>query len=118
MLPVLCAFANSAGAVQISYRGIIRYARIGSFSTVSKVLQRFQRISLLQVVRATDDGLRACNTYVLTFDSPLFQGLLRETHEREQRDIQTERQIRTEERNARRASRRADYKGKSSLQLV
>jgi hypothetical protein len=41
-LGVLLAYADSAtGIAKISYRGIMRYAGIGSFTTVSRVLRRF-----------------------------------------------------------------------------
>lgn len=118
LLPVLCSYADSAGVVKISYRGLMRYSGVRSFSTIAKALKRFQKISLLHVERAANEGLRACNTYVLTFDDMFFQELLHETYEHQQTEVQAEREIRTEQRNWRRRMRRAEYTGKTSLQPV
>ncbi len=107
VLVVLCCFAEpNSGAVTISYRGIMRFAGIGSYTTVSRVLGQFAKLSLMHVRKATDaDGLRACNSYVLTFDHPVFLNILSDVHQRHQEEIQAERELRGERRKANRAAR-------------
>jgi hypothetical protein len=109
ILPVLKTFArndNSDNTVTISYRGLMRYAGIGSHSTVATALKRFQALHILQVQRGTgSDGLRACNAYRLTFDDPAFLGLANAAFSKQGEAIRLERELRAE---ARRQRRKAD----------
>jgi hypothetical protein len=104
VLPVLCEMSeHNAEGFCISYRGIRRFAGIGSDTTVARVLDRFQRRHLLKVHRATaDGGLRACNSYDLTLDDPQLHQLMAEFCESERKGIEAERLIRQEHRNLRR----------------
>jgi len=119
ILVVFCTFADpSTGATRISYRGIMRYAGIGSYSSVASALKRFEKIGLLDIERRVDeDGFRSCSTYLLKLDSAEFHQSLRDTHQRQRADIDIERQIRSEQKRDQRAARAA-YTGKSSLQPV
>lgn len=116
ILGVFCTFCPpGSGDKAISYRGIMRYAGVRSQSTVSRVLKRFSRIGLLDIKRGLEDGFRACNIYSLTLDSPALRGLLRDVYEHQREEIAVERQIREEQRKAR---RRLHYIGKPSVQPV
>ena len=112
LLPVFCAFSDGTQDTKpISYRALARYAGVGSFSTISKSIRAFERMGLLDVRRAPDGkGLRACNSYLLMLDSPIFSSLLQDTYRREQTEIQVARQIQEEQRKNWRAQR-ADYTG-------
>ena len=80
MVPVLQAFAREDNLCTISYRGLMRYAGIGSHSTVATALKRFQALHIVHVHKGrTSDGLRACNVYQLTLDDPFFLRLAHAT---------------------------------------
>jgi hypothetical protein len=98
---VLVIFSELAplAALRISYAGLARLTGVGSFSTISRVLERFEKIGLLQVQRApASDGLKACNKYALTLDSPRLHALLTAIHESAKREIEAEKEIRSGER--------------------
>ena len=98
ILGVLDAFSDGE-TVTISYRGIMRYAGIGSQSTVANGLKRLQNLQVFKKLqRPSADGLRACGAYSWTLDDPGFQDLARETHEREHAEIRLERAVRVEAR--------------------
>jgi DNA-binding HxlR family transcriptional regulator len=83
------------GALRISYAGLARLTGVGSFSTISAVLKRFERIGLLKVQREpARDGVRACNKYALTLDSPALHSLLAAIHQTAKREAEAEREIR------------------------
>jgi hypothetical protein len=104
ILPVLLVYADrSSGLATISYRGIMRYAGIGSPTTVSKALQRFENMHILRIVRGRDSGLRAVNSYCVTADDPQFQEIVTEIWRRQREQIELERQLRAEAREARAA---------------
>jgi hypothetical protein len=105
ILPVLLIYADrSDGLATISYRGIMRYAGIGSPTTVSKALKRFEYIHILKTVRMKDSGLRAVNAYCVTADDPQFQEIVIEIWRRQREEIELERHLRAEARKARRAT--------------
>jgi hypothetical protein len=102
VLPVLCGLSDqTTDGLQISYRGIRRFAGINSDTTVARVLNRFQRIHLLNIHGGprTEGGLRPRNCYQLTLDDPRLLRLMTEFYECEQKEIQAERQSRQEYRN-------------------
>jgi len=104
VLPVLCALTDpSANGLQLSYRGIRRFAGIRSDTTVGRVLMRFEAMNVLKVHRGTSEGgLRTCNSYELMLDNPRFLQLMTDIYEWERREIEAERDSRQDERNARR----------------
>jgi hypothetical protein len=102
ILGVFCTFCPpGSGAKAISYRGIMRFAGVRSQSTVSRVLKCFSRMGLLEITRGSAHGFRVCNTYSLTLESSLLRDLLRVVYQRHTKEIEVERQIRTELRAAR-----------------
>ena len=104
ILPVLEAFAD-VGNVTISYRGIMRYSGVRSPSTVAAALRRFRSLRILAVETArAGDGLRACNSYQLTFDHPVFWKLANETYNAQKQAIAKERELRADARRQRRRS--------------
>ncbi len=107
VLVVLQAFTDSeTGTAQVSFRGIMRFAGVGSASSVAKAIKRFRRLHMLDLEgRDGSDGFRACNSYRLTFDDPKFLASLNETYRRQQEEIFLERGFRAEERNRRRRQR-------------
>jgi hypothetical protein len=104
VLVVLQVFADSeTGTTQISFRGIMRFAGIGSASSVAKAVKRFRRLHVLDLEgRNGSDGFRTCNRYRLTFDDAKFLTSLNETYRRQEEEIFLERGFRAEERNRRR----------------
>jgi len=104
ILGVLDVFSDG-DAVTISYRGLMRYAGIGSQSTVSSALKRFQNLHILQPNRKrTAAGLRACNSYRWTLDDPAFLSTVAEIRERQENEIKLERALRANAKAARKAS--------------
>jgi DNA-binding HxlR family transcriptional regulator len=94
---ILVVFSELAplDALRISYAGLARLTGVGSFSTISSVLKRFEHIGLLQVQREpAGDGLRACNKYALTLDSPTLHALLAAIHETVKREVEAQKEIR------------------------
>ena len=105
ILPVLLTYAErETGVTIISYRGIMRYAGIGSPSTVSKALKRFEHMHLLKTIRGRDSELRAVNAYCVSADDPRFQELVNEICRKQREEIEIERQLRAEARKERRAT--------------
>jgi len=105
ILPVLCELGDSTkDAFEMSYRGIRHYSGIGSDTTVLAALHHFEQMHLLKIHRAREAGglLRACNSYELTFDDQRLLELMAEFYQREQKEIEAERQNRQEQRNIRR----------------
>lgn len=101
IIPVLENFAESS-VVQISYRGLMRYAGVRSASTVSAALKRFCALGFLRVDAKRDaDGLRVCNKYRFCPDDPHFVRIANECHRHQQEQITYERQLRKEARKNR-----------------
>ncbi len=104
ILGVLDTFTDpETGEATISYRGVARYAGIGSFATVRGALRRFQQLGLLEIKRSLDgDGFRACSRYQLTFDSPRFLSIVNEIYQHQREEVELDRAFRTSERKRRR----------------
>ncbi len=103
ILPVFATFADrNTGITEISYRGLMRYAGIGSQATIAEAIRHFQQMRLLQVVR-TPSGrcLRRVNQYRLTLDDPEFQAMITKVFQRQRNEIELEKRLRAEERKAR-----------------
>jgi hypothetical protein len=99
LLGVLDAFSDGE-TVTISYRGMMRYAGIGSQSTIATGLKRLQNLRIFKKQqRCSEDGLRACGSYHWTMDDPLFATMAQEIQEREQSQIKLERAMRMQARN-------------------
>ena len=104
VLAVLDSFTDAeTGQVTISYRGLARYAGVGSFATIRGALRRFQELGLLEIKRSLDgDGFRTCSRYQLTFDSPRFLSIVNSIYQHHQEEIELDRAFRVEERKRRR----------------
>lgn len=104
VLVALHAFVDSeTGTAEISFRGIMRFAGVGSPTSVAAAIKRFRRLHVLDLEgRDGSDGFRACNRYRLTFDDPKFFASLNEIYRRQQEEVSLERGFRLEERNRRR----------------
>ena len=100
LLVTIMTFADSlTGEATISYRALCRYAGKQSRTTVAKVLHQFERIGLLQVTRtAAGGGIRRVGSYRLTLDSPKFQALVGEIHDRFAADRDLEKRLVSEAR--------------------
>jgi hypothetical protein len=109
IIPVLVTFADpSTNVVTISYRGLMRFAGVGSHSTVATAFKRFQALRFLAIGRATaSDGLRACNVYRLTQGDPTFLRLANETYGAHKDAIEAERELRAAARRNRLLALRA-----------
>lgn len=115
ILPVLDCFSDpTTRKVMISYPGIMRYSGIGSRSTVSSALRQFQKLHLLSIQKDAHQGLRACNSYHLTFDDPAFLDFASQIQSRNQEAIALERKLRAKARER----RRSVITGKYSVQKV
>lgn len=99
MLQVLTAFCDHQGVVVISYLGIMRYAGIGSFSTVRAAIKHLQKLHLLAVMPRGDNlNFRRCNEYRLILDDPEFLQLANEIYQRHRDEIDEQRSLRAERR--------------------
>jgi hypothetical protein len=109
---VLLTFTESATSLaRISYRGIMRYAGIHSPNTVSRTLQRFRNMHLVEIRRSTDGaGFRGTSSYLLTLDDPTFRAMLRQIDSRHRAEIDIERQYRAEQRRKSRLNRAHLYR--------
>ena len=107
VLAVLQTFTDSeTGTAEISFRGIMRFAGVGSPTSVAAAIKRFRRLHVLDLEgRDGSDGFRACNRYRLTFDDAKFLASLNETYQRQQEEIFLERAFRLEEKKRRRRHR-------------
>ena len=107
VLAVLQTFTDSeSGVAEISFRGIMRFAGVGSPTSVAAAIKRFRRLHVLDLEgRDGSDGFRACNRYRLTFDDAKFLASLNETYQRQQEEIFLERAFRLEEKKRRRRQR-------------
>ena len=77
ILPVLDTFTPpDETKVMISYRGIARYAKVKSHSTVSSAIRRFQNLHFLRkAYSSAKDGFRNCNVYEWTLSGDDLRGL-------------------------------------------
>jgi len=106
ILPVLDTFAPpNETKVIISYRGIARYAKVGSHSTVSSAIRRFQSFHfLVRVGSSAEDGVRNCNAYEWTLDDPAFLEIADSEYQKQRAEIEAERNLRAEARANRRGT--------------
>jgi hypothetical protein len=106
ILPPLVTFAErDTGIAEISYRGLMRYSGVGSPATIAAAMRRFERMRLLKVARKPGELLfRRVNQYTLTVEDPEFQSLVTKVFQRQREEIELERQLREEEKMARRKS--------------
>lgn len=100
ILVVLDAFTDrETGLATISYRGLCRYAGVGSHATIRRALLRFQRVRLLQIERGVgSDGFRSVSSYRLGFEDSAFVAVLNETYTKQKEEIELERAFRSSER--------------------
>lgn len=106
ILPVLDTFTPAnEGMVTISYRGIARYAGVGSHSTIASALRRFQSFHFLQKRhRFEEAGFRGCNAYRWTLDNPNFVEIAKSHQEKHRLEIEAERTLRAEARTLRKSA--------------
>ena len=97
VLEVLNTFSIGERAV-ISYLGIMRYAGIGSPSTIRTAIKKFQKMHLLRVAVPSSgrSDFRACNEYQFTVDDPDFQKLANDVHQRHSEEINAQRRLRAQ----------------------
>jgi hypothetical protein len=103
ILPVLLAFRDSdTGLTTVSYRGLMRYAGVGSPRSISRAIWRLQALHILKVHRANGIGVvRGCSSYHLTLDDTQFIQLLNDIYRRHRDEISHERAYRAELRSSR-----------------
>jgi len=91
--------------VQISNRAIMRYSGVKSFSSVCKAIGQLGEIEWLQCIPGTvraGTELRSTSTYLLTPYSDALQELANTTFVQQKQEIEAEREIRKQQRRARR----------------
>jgi hypothetical protein len=105
ILPVIVTFTDrETGCAGISYRGLMRFSGVGSPATISQTIRHFEQLHLLQVSRKPGELLfRRVNQYRLTSDDPDFQAIVMKAWQRQREEIELERQLRAEQKQARRA---------------
>jgi hypothetical protein len=103
VVAVLLTFADHNGRVEISYRGIMQYAGIGSEHTVRRALLRLQKLHLLENLSGRNGGLRACGVYQFTPDDPTFLAHAHERHEQHRELVEVQRAARGAQRKERAA---------------
>jgi DNA-binding transcriptional regulator YhcF (GntR family) len=81
VVALACFTDPATGEATISTRGLSRYSG-KSRNTVSRVIQQLETAGLLQVKRVKEGAVCQVSTYRLTLDSPKFQRLLSDLHER------------------------------------
>jgi hypothetical protein len=98
VLQVLTTFAEG-GVARISYLGIMRYAGIASYSTVSDAVRRFQKMHFLAVTRPKGShNFRACNEYRLTPEDERFAKLANDMYQAHRAKIEAQRSLREQQR--------------------
>jgi hypothetical protein len=103
ILAVLDTFSEG-DAVTISDRGLMRYSGIGSQTTISSALKRFQNMRMLKKVRTEGEkGFRSCSAFCWTFDDPTFLQRVGETRNTQQAEIELEREVRAKAKATRKA---------------
>jgi hypothetical protein len=102
VLQALLTFTDpSTGVAEISYYGIMRYAGVGSCSTVRKALLRFQKFYLLQIKTRPSGTFRECGNYQFTPDDPGFLAIAHERSETTKELVQIQRQMRAQQKQQR-----------------
>jgi len=102
VLAVLITFTDTQnGYAEISYRGIMRYAGVGSQATVAKAIRRFEQMRVLSVIRQPGGPLfRGVSQYILTVDDPASQALLTQRFTSMRQEIALEKELRAEAKKA------------------
>jgi hypothetical protein len=102
VLTVLITFTDDQNRyAEISYRGLMRYAGIGSRATVAKAIQRFVRMHVLKLNHQSGQlPLRGVSRYTLTVDDPRFEELLMQRYTRMREEIALEKALRAEQKKA------------------
>jgi hypothetical protein len=115
VLAVLITYTdNQHREAEISYRGIMRYAGVGSQATVAKAIQRFVQMRVLKVIRYPGGLLfRGVSRYVLTVDDSEFESLLTRRFASITQEIALEKELRAKAKKAR--SRAATCKADCSM---
>ena len=104
---VIKTLADYDGKLEISYRGLSRYAGKRNRSSISGALRQFERMGFLRIHRgAGTDGLRATSQYELAPDNPHFQKLVGDGCERQNAAIRQEKELRAEQHRAVAAARK------------
>ncbi|WP_263369110.1 hypothetical protein [Edaphobacter dinghuensis] len=103
ILPVLSEFMScDTGLAEISYRGLMQHSGVGSQATIAAALQHFEQMRFLQVIRnRAVSPLRRVNQYYFTLDDPEFQAIAANTFQQQRAEIELQKQLRSEEREAR-----------------
>lgn len=102
---------------QVSYRTILRYSGVKSFETISKALKQLAELGWLSTLpQANPDAsvLRDVNTYILTPYSDAVMEMANSMAASFRADIEQERELRRQERKARRRNTQA-IEGSSSI---
>ncbi len=104
ILPVIVTFTDrETGCARISYRGLMRFSGVGSPATTSHAIRHFEQLRLLQVSRKPKELLfRRVNQYRLTPDDPEFQAIVIRAWQRQRDEVELERQLRAQQKQARR----------------
>lgn len=95
VLPVLFCFAEN-GEVAISYRAVCRYSGKTSNTTIAKVLKYFVQVGFLKALPKTGNNFREVGRYRFTSDSPGFLSMLSDVNEHMKAEIDLERKLRSE----------------------
>lgn len=119
ILPVLFAFQDSdTGLTTISYRGLMRFAGVGSPKSIALAVWRLQSLHVLKVERTAGAGVvRGCSSYRLTLDDPELIRLLNHIHRRQQAEIERERAFRAQLRTSRRNGQRDPRNPRSRMKI-
>jgi hypothetical protein len=102
LLPVLLSFVGDDDEITISYRGLMRYAGLGSTASISRALKEFQGLHILKRTGEPRDKacpvLRNVGQYRLTLNDADVLAFAEEIFQTAQKDIVLEREIRREAR--------------------
>jgi hypothetical protein len=103
LLLVLDVFTDRlTGVAFLSYRGLRRYAGIGSDATLCRSLRRLKNLGAVEIIRGRGgDGLPTCNGYRLTLGDASFVAFANDCLASFRREIETERQLRAQSRRQR-----------------
>jgi hypothetical protein len=99
LLPVLLSFVDN-DEITMSYRGLMRYAGLGSSASVSRALRELQELHILKRTGDPRDKecpvLRSVGQYQLTMNDAALRAFAEETYQTAQKDIALERELRRE----------------------
>jgi hypothetical protein len=122
LLPVLLSFLGDNEESMISYRGLMRYAGLGSSASVSRALKELQELHILTRTGDPRDKecrvLRSVGQYQLTLDDAQLLAFAEETSQTAQKDIALERELRREARRRVRHNARNKNHASTSEQIT